>query len=508
MSGRRAPTDPEPLLDLPPEVAEVRRHLPTGAQAWLVGGAVRDLLLGRPLQDFDLAVPARGLAIARRLADSLGAAFVPLDAERGVARVVWRRDRRTLELDVADFRAPDLSGDLTARDFTINAMAVPLSGEPRLIDPAGGREDLERGVVRLISRQALRDDPLRGLRAVRFAAQLGFTVDGTTGSWVREEAAGLRQVAGERVRDELFKALAAPGPPQGRGPGPTAAVRLLDGLGLLPHTLPELVALQELDQSAPHSEDVWEHTLSVLTRLAEVLSHLAGAEAADDEAWRPVASALAPFREPLAARVARQLAGDRPARGLLLLAALLHDAGKATTRSLGEDGRIHFYRHEEAGAAMAEARLQALRFAQAEVQHVAGIVRHHMRPLALNRPQPLSDRSLHRFHRATGDVAPEVCLLALADNLAKGEGRAHGDWPGFVARVGELLEAFFERHGEVVSPTPLLRGGELVRELGMVVGPAIGELLRALVEAQAAGEVRDRAEALVFAHRWRAQRGS
>jgi poly(A) polymerase len=124
-----------------------------------------------------------------------------------------------------------------------------------------------------------------------------------------------------------------------------------------------------------------------------------------------------------------------------------------------------------------------------------------MRPLQLLRPTPLPPRTLHRFHRATGDVAPEVCLLSLADNLAKGEGRAKGAWPDFVARVAELLEAFFHRHDEVVAPPPLLSGGELIAALGRPPGRWVGELLAALAEAQAAGEVRTREDGLAFARR-------
>src|SRR5262245_4059512 len=150
-------------LAWPPALREIASRLPPGTEAYLVGGAVRDLLLGRPLVDLDLAVPRGALPLARRLADGLGAAFVTLDAERGVARVVWERDGRRLEVDVADFRAGDLEGDLRARDVTINAMALPLHGEygQRLVDPAGGRDDLARRIVRLLAPAVLADDPLR-----------------------------------------------------------------------------------------------------------------------------------------------------------------------------------------------------------------------------------------------------------------------------------------------------------------------------------------------------------
>ncbi|HEV8241774.1 MAG TPA: HD domain-containing protein [Thermoanaerobaculia bacterium] len=526
------------LPALPDALRELVARLPPRTEAYLVGGAVRDLLLGRPLVDFDLAVPRGAVALARRLADGLGAAFVALDDERGVARVVWEREGGRLEVDVADFRAEDLEGDLRARDLTINAMAMPLDGGrdaaavPELIDPAGGRRDLRDGVVRLLSPAVLRDDPLRTLRAVRVAAQLGFRLDADSAAWIAEAAPLLPSAAPERIREELWKCIVAP--------CPAATLRRLDELGLLAIVLPEVVPAHGMAQSPPHREDVWEHSLSVVEQTAKVIALVQQLAAGDTEsatnallqrgvvdadravaesgiargdeptggADPDLAAALAPFASPLAERLARPFAADHQARGLLLLAALFHDLGKPRAQSVGEDGRIHFYGHEQAGARLAADRLDALRFAQAEVQQVSAIVRHHMRPLQLQRPAPLSPRSLHRYHRATGEVGPEVCLLSLADNLAKGAERTHGAWPVFLARVGELLDAFFFRHDELVAPPPLLRGGELAAELGVAPGPWTGELLRALAESQATGEVRTREEALATACAWWQEHGN
>ena len=171
---------------MPPLLGELAARLPPEPPVWLVGGAVRDLLLGRPVQDVDLVVPRDALRLARRLADEIGAAFVPLDEERGVARVVWERG----EIDVADFRAGDLAQDLRARDLTINAMALALHGEEApsrddVVDPWGGLADLEAGIVRLLGPEVLADDPLRTLRAVRIAAQLGFTIEPRSLGWIR-----------------------------------------------------------------------------------------------------------------------------------------------------------------------------------------------------------------------------------------------------------------------------------------------------------------------------------
>jgi hypothetical protein len=268
--------------------------------------------------------------------------------------------------------------------------------------------------------------------------------------------------------------------------------------------VPETVPARGVAQSPPHRHDVWEHTLTVVERTAAVLALAVGQPVEEPAEPLPpdLGAALAPFAEPLRERLARPLAAGRAARGHLLLAALLHDLGKPATRTVGDDGRIHFYGHEVVGARLTEGRLAALRFAQGEVQHVTRIVRHHMRPLQLRRPEPLSLRTLHRFHRAAGDVAPEVCLLSLGDNLAKGEQRTHEEWPTFLPRIVELLDAYFFRHAEVVAPPRLVGGGELIAALELPQGAWVSQALRAVAEAQATGEIRTREDALAFARRW------
>ena len=489
---------------LPAELREIQRHLPPG-EAWLVGGAVRDLLLGRPLKDLDLAVPEGGLDFARRLATALGGAFVPLDAARGVARVVWERDGGRREVDVADFRAAGLESDLLARDVTINAMALSIAEPVRVVDPGGGREDLARGVVRLLGPEVLEDDPLRALRAVRLVAQLGFRLDEASAGWIAARAGALAGVAGERVRDELWKCLTAP--------EPRRTLRLLEELGLLAVVVPETVAARGARQSAPHRHDVWEHTLTVVDRVArvvEIVERTAAARAEeapasldDGEPIPPdLAPALAPFAAALAERLARPLAADRLVRGHLLLGALFHDLGKPPTRSVGEDGRIHFYGHAEAGVRLAERRLLALRFSADEVAWVTRVVRHHMRPLQLKGAEPLSRRAIHRFHRAAGEVAPELCLLSIGDNLAKGGVRTRAEWPLFLPRVLELLDAYFHRHEELVAPPRLLDGDDVVALARRPAGAWVGKALRDLTEAQAVGRVADRATAERFVRRW------
>lgn len=197
-------------IRLPPLVARLLTHLPDPAEVWLVGGAVRDAVLGREVRDVDLALPSGAMATGRALARALAAAFVPLDESRGCARLVLRDSGGVI--DLADFRAPTLEEDLRARDFTVNALAVPLAPPHVVLDPTGGLADLEARRLRCPAPEVLDDDPLRGLRAVRFQGQLGFAIEPETRRWIRARTSSLASVARERIRDELLPALASPDP--------------------------------------------------------------------------------------------------------------------------------------------------------------------------------------------------------------------------------------------------------------------------------------------------------
>ncbi|UCC65393.1 MAG: CCA tRNA nucleotidyltransferase, partial [Anaerolineae bacterium] len=313
-----------------------------GMEAYLVGGSVRDTLLGRPahaFHDLDFAVPVGGLVLARRLADWLGGAFFPLDVERDTGRVVLTgSDGRRLFLDFARWRGESLETDLADRDFTITAMALDVTQTAgvNLIDPFGGRADLSAGLVRAVSDRSFANDPVRTLRAVRMEAELGLHVEPHTEILLRRAVPSLDRVSRERVRDELVRILGTP--------GAAAHVRRLDGLGLLLAILPEVVALKGVTQWPPHRPDVYEHTLQVLAALEELFAWLW-----PDGAYSPLPGevaetlgCLALWREPLQVHLSQQTSSGCVRATLLKLAALLHDVGKPETRSQDENGRIRF----------------------------------------------------------------------------------------------------------------------------------------------------------------------
>jgi putative nucleotidyltransferase with HDIG domain len=462
-----------------PLVGLARRALAGGEGVWIAGGAVRDAVLGREVTDLDLAVagdPERAAKAVAREGD--GHAF-ELSAEFATWRAVARD--HGWQLDATALRGATIEADLAARDFTLGAVAVPLAGgEP--IDPYGGIADLERRLLRVVSEESFRDDPLRLLRAARLAADLGLGVDPGTLALARSEAGLASAPAGERQLAELRRLVG--------GPDPLRGLALLDELGLTAVVLPELEALRGVEQGPNHHLDVHGHTLAVLERTLEVESDLA----------RFAGGRAAETRELLAEPLA-----DEMSRGAALrLGALFHDIGKPATR--GEhDGYVTFIGHDGTGAEIVGEICRRLRASGRLTRHLQALTRHHLRLGFLVHEAPLPPRRVHEYLRATQPVAPDVTLLTVADRLsARGSGpfateeaiEAHLD----LAR--QMLAAALDWHRDG-PPEPLLRGDELADELGVARGPELGDLLAELEAAQYAGEVSTREEALERARRLR-----
>lgn len=497
--------DPQPpirQLLWPPVVEAVCAAVPPGAEAYLVGGAVRDAILHRPIHDIDLATPGDGGPVARRIADALGGAYYPLDAERGVGRALipWEDDQ--VVVDVARFRGPDLLTDLRLRDFTVNALAVPVSGDlSRVIDPLGGMTDLGQKVLRRCDAQSIASDPVRGLRAIRVSVNYGLRIERATRDDVRAHAARLAETSPERIRDEFLQMLGSARP----GAALTAAARL----GLLSPILPELDDLSAVRQGPPHQYDVWKHTLLTVERLDDLLRIVGPQRDMRDTAniaYGAVTIAVAHLRPQLAEHLSVTWANNRPHRTLLLLAALLHDAGKAQTREVDADGQARFYGHETVGRSIALSVGERLRLSRDEIGRLAKIVGHHMRPHWLADSPQLSARAAYRFWRDTGAAGVDICLLGLADYLATVGPELDPDaWLAYVDTQQQLLNRYFLDYENAVAPAPLLTGHMLIREFGLEPGPEIGAILEGLREAQAAGEVSTQDEALGWVRRFLAR---
>jgi putative nucleotidyltransferase with HDIG domain len=480
-------------LESQPLLQQVIKSLQTHhLEAYLVGGAVRDMLLGREqIVDLDFAVPGDGLAVARRVANSLNAAFYPLDAERGTGRVVFNRGATPLEgashlqsyLDFASVRGSTLLDDLVDRDFTINAIAISLTEPFQLIDPLAGRRDLEQRQIRVASAAAFSHDPVRTLRAVRQAVELDFAIEAETEAYLRAAAPGLSGISPERQRDELLKLLNTPAPGQ--------AVQMLRQLGLLPYILPEVEPMIGVSQGPPHHLDVFDHTTAALDAWAAMLQS-------------GLADLPAHLQGVVSQELNQPLAGNLTPQTLLPLALLLHDTGKPQTRSETERPfKVHFHGHEKISAKIARKLMQRFHFSNQAADFVETGVAQHMRPLLLAWGEKVSRRAIYRFFRDTGGSSYQagvaVALHALADQRATyAPGEGGPELQELRELVYKLITAYFEQREQVVDPPPFLTGRDLIKSLGLTEGRLVGLLLNRLKEAQATGEVVDRETALAF----------
>jgi poly(A) polymerase len=469
----------------------VQMVLDRSVPCFVAGGYVREWLLGRQGKDVDLVVPAGAIPLARDLADATAGAFYVLDRDTDAARIVYAEPVEWI-VDVAAMRAPDILGDLRLRDFTINAMAIDvrdlMDPDPPVLDPCNGRDDLRAGTLRATAADAFQRDPVRLLRGVRFAASLGLAIEPNTERWILRDADLIAQPSAERIRQELALIMGTE--------GAADHLRQMDELGLLRPLLPEVAALKGVAQSLPHVHDVFEHTLVTVAQ-AERLVGPVPARLGPDEA-----EFLSPFADRLQAHFAQIACEGRARSTLLKFAALLHDVGKPATRSVEEDGRIRATGHEAVGQQVAKDVLTRLRFCTQEIRLVSTIVSHHMRLGWLLKAPPTTGRAVYRFFRDTGDAGIDVVILALADQLAtRGETLEREHWRDYLELARLMLDHYFDRPAVAVAPRHLISGEDVMSTLGLEPGPRVGRLLEEVREAQAAGVVQTREDALCFLRR-------
>jgi poly(A) polymerase len=440
-----------------------------GRRAWLVGGAVRDRLLGRATFDLDVVVAGPVEPAAKALGRAGGAAAFPLSDAFGVWRVVAHD--RGWQVDLLPVNGVTIEEDLAARDFTVNAIAEPLTGG-EAIDPFGGREDLAAGRLRMVSARAFAADPLRVLRAARLVCELHLEPDPDTRASAAARAGALSKVAPERVFGELKRIVVAPEALRG--------LDEMDRLGATPIVLPELEALRGVEQSAYHHLDVYDHTLAVLEQAIAI-------ERDPERVFGDQGGDVAGF-------LAEPLADDLDRAGALRFGALLHDAAKPATRAVTAEGRVTFIGHDRVGADLSRAVLARLRASERLRAHVAALTLNHLRLGFLVHRQPVDRRGIYGYLTASAPVAADVTVLSVADRLATRGRKSDEAITKHVALARRMIaEALrFERE----RPAPLVRGDDLAAELGIGPGPEVGRLLDELAEAQFAGEVTTRDEAL------------
>ncbi len=431
-----------------------------GVTAYLVGGYVRDLLLGRPIYDVDVAVDGDTLSLSRQAADALGGAFYVLDEARQTARVLLPSDDGIKEVDFARLKGGDLEADLSERDFTINAMALSLSDRSAasVIDPQGGQADLRAKRLRAVSPTSISDDPIRILRAVRLTGELGFNIDPDTDRLVRQALPVLGQVSAERIRDEWSRILALP--------TLDAPLCYMHEAGILW----ALVSRFGAPVDDPNTRDsLFNKAIAIESALSRLLDH-------PRDVGPPYDGAIAPYQAQLQAHLGAYVSDRRSRRLLLRFVALLHPL-------LQEDG------------ARIGACLSGLRFSNAEARRARLLCKAWAAGAVLS---GVARGTLHRFYRQAGDAGPDAVLWRLAESLTGADAhlasaeshRAHLAW-----------QAYFDEYETIVAPPRLIDGDALLAHFDLQPGPRLRDLLDDVREAQAEGRISSTEEALRWVER-------
>jgi poly(A) polymerase len=463
---------------------EISRFLTArNTPAFIVGGFVRDALLGRDTADIDIAVAADALDTAAAVAASFNAKFVPLDDVNMVGRVIMPNGK--WQIDFTTFKG-DIHHDLARRDFTIDAMAVQLGPHfdtTNIIDPFNGQDDLRRRLVKAVDSNVFKADAVRLLRAVRIAAELDFTIDPATEKVIVQDSALITGVAGERVREELLRLINPSG----------AAQRLdyLDKLGLLTALVPELTPSKGMAQPQEHVWDVFDHSIQTISAV-EFVTRESPWEYADAAVLSTV-----PWSDKVKQHLNRQISCGSTAMSMLKLAALLHDIAKPQTKTVAEK-RMRFLGHPEIGAQIATAIMERLRFSKREIQLVELLIKHHMRPTQLSHEGMPTNRAIYRYFRDTSEAGIDLLYLCLADHLAaRAATLIISEWQEHCRMTEYVLTKHFTE-ANITAPKKILDGNDIIKVFRLSAGPQVGELLEALREAQAAGEVSTREQAVDY----------
>jgi len=454
---------------------------------YLVGGAVRDMVLGRPMRDWDFAGTG-AMELAASFAKVNATGVVVLHEDQPTARVaVWDENSQCHAIfDFSQLRRDSIQDDLAARDFSINAIAYNLA-EPELIDPLGGMDDIRSGIIRALGQDNLRADPLRCLRSYRLAAELGFTIEARTREWIRPLAPELSKIAGQRIGYELRKLLYPP--------RVSETLATMDEDGVLAVVFPELEEGRDMPQPAMHHLNVRDHILASVAEMEKLIID--------------PTDALPASHDELEEYLTRT---DVPP--MLLMAALVHDIGKPRCFTRDDTGRIRFKGHGEVGAEMARQILQ--RFAWPKELHrtVAVFVHYHLRPLllaAMHQDGEVEDEhtegtitmsALRRLFRLVEPHVLGFAALAIADSRAA---MGPAVTPQYQTEIEFILDDMVRRYFEYQreqkdAGQPLLTGKDLIAA-GYEPGPLFSEILNAVEDAHMDGEINTKEQALELARR-------
>lgn len=447
---------------------------------------MRDWLVGRDTSDLDIAVSGDSLAVAQEAAELVDGRYVMLDEDNKVGRVVVPGESVPWHIDITSFNR-DIEHDLLRRDFTVNAMALDLADfvadNITLLDPLGGEEDLKKGLLRQVSDRVFNDDPSRLMRAVRLSRELDLEIEQITEETIRLNSGLIDHVPGEKIREELLRILALPYAGN--------SVRYLDDVGLLCRIMPELKDMKGVKQPKEHYWDVFDHSIESIAALEFILRE------SDWVYGRNDLREDVPWNKEIEQHFNGEIAGGVSRKTLLKLGLLLHDVAKPRTKTIEEE-RIRFLGHTKEGSVTAIEIMERLRFSTREIKYVEKLVYHHLHPAQMSNQGLPTHKAIYRYFRDTEGAGLDIIFLALSDYLAVAGPRVNVDeWHMHIEHIKYIMDVHKKQESEIM-PVRLVTGDDLMKEFKLSPGKNIGRLLTIVMEAQAAGEVSTREEALQY----------
>lgn len=463
-------------------------------EIYLVGGAIRDLLGGREIDDYDFVVKKNAIDAARLTANHLQGDFYILDYQRQTARTIILFKNKYLKIDFALFNGKDIIEDLTRRDFTINAMALRLPVDNDLIDPTGGVKDLKEELLKPCSDSAFIDDPVRTIRFVRFLQEMELQADPSIEKLVKEAAPLLGQVSKERQRDALLDVISVA--------NSRNAFNYMLKIGLISELFPAAEHLSEVKLSFPHTYNAWDHTMQVIYYCQQLMAMLGIAPPLGGYHPRLIdaINRLGRHLEYLKLFFRKNFSSGRTKYQLLILSAFFHDLAKGVVEHQQIEDRMKYPGHAKRGAKLVRDWSKDVNLSNLEGDYLYSSVRMHMKVswLELNN-QAEKNVSIYRFFKRAGEAGVITALLHLADVLTTYEQAITDDrWDEAVSAADIIFDAYFFRYDSLINPIPLVNGRELMRIFNLQPGKHIGDFLEALREEQVSDKIHNRQQALAF----------
>ena len=439
-------------------------------EGYLVGGTIRDFLLGKSSFDRDIAIKNAEL-FAKKWAEKLDATFIVLDEENKIFRLVLKD--KTNYLDISELCGQSIEEDLLRRDFTINAIAYDLQKE-EFIDVTGGMKDLQQGILRHIKEENFKDDPLRVLRAFRFIAVTGFTMSKGLSFAIDTYKDLLLEPAKERVMYELMKLFG--------GDFTSKTLIEMDNYGVLEMFFPQVIEMKKVPPNSHHHLGLFHHVVESVRNLEEL--YLNSSEEIKEHLNTVDFGGFARINH-------------------LKLATFLHDIGKFSTWTIDDDGRHRFIKHDDIGAKLCKSLLQDLKFSKKQIEYISKMIKNHMYPSSVLLAPDLNEKVMMRYLRKMENDVIDNIYLAQADRLsARGVDVTEKMVRDNLEGLNKLLNFYLEKR-DTMKPLPkLLDGNEIMVLKDIQQSPLLGKIIKALNEAQLNGDVVTREDAIRFVNKY------